>query len=152
MTRFRRILAITSGLVGLGAGAGAVAGTAVAMVIGVIEGGLRELIDFELAAFGAAYGAVLGAVLLPIAGWLLMRRVPLGRALLGTTLGTIAGGLVGWFAPMHGDQFERALLCAFIGFGVAVVRLRRAAARAGVSAPSDELLAANRDLTRPMVR
>jgi hypothetical protein len=124
MTRLRRILAITAGLIGLGAGAGAAAGTVVAMVVGVFEGGLAELIDLELAAIGAVYGATLGALLLPIAGWLLMRRVPIGRALLGTMLGTIAGGLVGWFAPIHGEQFEHALLFAIAGFGLAVLRLR----------------------------
>jgi hypothetical protein len=68
-------------------------------------------------------------VLLPAAGWLLMRRVPLGRAMLWTTVGTISGGLVGWFTPFWVDELYRTLVCGFLGFIIAVITLRRLGAR-----------------------
>lgn len=129
MGRPRRILAVTAGLVAFGAAAGAIAGALVAMVAIAISLGPLEALDFDLLGFGATLGAPLGAVLLPASGWLLMRRVPLGRAMLGTTLGTIAGGVMGWFAPVHVDQLYRTVFAGFLGFVVAVVALRQAASR-----------------------
>jgi hypothetical protein len=126
MSKLTRVLAVTAGLVGLGAVAGAFAGGVVGMLVGLIES------PGDAAAttlIGAVLGAELGAPLLPIAGWLLMRCVPLGRALGVTMLGTIAGGLLGWFAPVHGDQITRTLWSGVVGFAIAVFLLRRAAAR-----------------------
>ena len=136
MSKLRRILTVTAALAGVGAVTGAVAGSAVAFLAVLLRVGLGEALDLQLFEFGAWVGAPLGAVLFPLAGWLLMRRVPIGRALLGTMLGTIVGGLVGWFAPLHGpgDIIERTLLWGIIGFAVAVLLLRRKAAAA---APSD---------------
>ena len=125
MSKITRVLSITVGMVGLGAVAGALAGAVVATLVVVVTG-IGDLSDGVVGAF---FGAPLGAVLLPIAGWLSMRRVPIGRALLVTMLGTIAGGLLGWFAPMPVDQIDRSLYCGIIGFAIAVYRLRRASAR-----------------------
>ena len=134
MGRARRILAITAGLVAFGAVAGAIAGALVAMLGVAIRWGPWDAADLGLAAVGAGFGAPLGAVLLPAAGWLLMRHVPLGRAMLGTTLGTIAGGLVGWVFPSRMDQVNRTLLAGFLGFVLAVVVLRLASRRERASA------------------
>ena len=136
MGRARRILAITAGLVVFGAFAGAIAGALVAMVGVAIRWGPFDAADLSLAAVGAGFGAPLGAVLLPAAGWLLMRHVPLGRAMLGTTLGTVAGGLIGWVFPSPMDQINRTLLAGFLGFVLAVVVLRLASRR---DRPSVEL-------------
>ena len=87
-----------------------------------------------LLGFGATFGAVLGAVLLPLAGWLLMRRVPLGRALLGTAAGAVSGGLLGWFMPVGPDVIARTLVAGVAGFLVAVIVLRRSAAAARLGA------------------
>ena len=140
MSKLRRILTVTAALAGVGAVTGAFAGSAVAFLAVLIRVGLRQALDLDLVEFGASVGAPLGAVLFPLAGWLLMRRVPIGRALVGTMIGTIVGGLVGWFAPLHGpgDIIDRTLLCGLIGFAVAVLELRRratAAAPAAVAEP-----------------
>jgi len=134
MTSLRRVLVVTLGLSLLGGIAGAIAGSLVAVLVVAITEGIRSALDIELLGAGAAFGAPLGAVLLPIAGWLLMRRVPLGRAMLGTMLGSVAGGLVGWFTPLHIDVIGRTLLCGLLGFALSVLALRRTAATtAGVA-------------------
>jgi hypothetical protein len=136
MGRARRILAITAGLVVFGAVAGAIAGALVAMLGVAIRWGPFDAADLSLAAVGAGFGAPLGAVLLPAAGWLLMRHVPLGRAMLGTTLGTVAGGLIGWVFPSPMDQINRTLLAGLLGFVLAVVLLRLASRRDRASVES----------------
>jgi hypothetical protein len=134
MGRARRNLAITGGLAIFGAAAGAIAGALVAVLAISLSLGPLEALDLELLGFGATLGAPLGAVLLPISGWLLMRRVPLGRAMLGTMLGAIAGGLMGWFAPLHIDVLDRALFGAFVGFATAVIALRQLGSRSASAA------------------
>ena len=128
MTRLNRILAITTGLFAFGAAAGAVAGAVVAVLVVLITEGPRAAFDLELVQVGVFFGAPLGAVLLPLAGWLLMRRVPLGRAVLWTIVGTILGGLVGWFTPLGSDAVYRSLLSGLAGFALAVLLLRRSTA------------------------
>src|SRR5690242_20736353 len=103
MGRARRILLVTVGLAIFGAVAGAIAGAFVAALGVALKQGPLGPVDFAVAAMGALFGAPLGAVLLPVAGWLLMRRVPLGRAMLGTMLGTNAGGLIGWLLPARAN-------------------------------------------------
>ena len=128
MTRRSRIVALTLGLVGVGAAVGAIAGaTVAALVVAVLESPRAALYP-ELLRLGATFGAPLGAVLFPLAGWLLMRHVPLGRALLGTAAGTVAGGLVGWFVPVGPDRIARTLIAGIVGFVLAVLALRRSAA------------------------
>lgn len=129
MGRTRRILAVTAGLIVFGATAGAIAGALVAMLGAAIKWGPMEAADLGLVAVGATFGAPLGAVLLPTAGWLLMRRVPLGRAMFGTMLGTIAGGLIGWLLPFGVDPVNRTVLAGFLGFVMAVIVLRQTASR-----------------------
>lgn len=137
MGRARRILAVTAGLVVFGAAAGAIAGALVAVLAITLSLGPREALDLDLVAFGATLGAPLGALLLPASGWLLMRRVPVGRAMLGTMLGTIAGGVTGWFVPLHIDQFYRTILGGFLGFVLAVVTLRQLASRSAGAQAAD---------------
>ena len=136
MSKIRRILTVTAALAGVGAVTGAIAGAIVAFLVILLRQGLGDALDLSTIEFGSWLGAPLGAVLFPLAGWLLMRRVPIGRALLGTMLGTILGGLVGWFTPLHGpgDIIDRTLLCGIIGFAVAVLALRRMAT---ARAPAD---------------
>src|SRR5215208_4136115 len=130
MTRSRRILAVIAGLLAVGAAAGALTGAAVASLIVLVGDGPRHAFEPLVLGIGAAYGAPLGALLLPLSGWLLMRHVPLGRALLGTVVGTVVGGLAGWFAPVGVDEVFRSLIGAMAGFALAVLVLRRSAARA----------------------
>ena len=137
MGRAQRILAVTAGLIVFGAAAGAIAGALVAVLAITLSLGPREALDLDLVRFGATLGAPLGAALLPASGWLLMRRVALGRAMLGSTLGTITGGLMGWFAPVHIDQFYRTILGGFLGFILAVITLRQMASRSASAQEAD---------------
>jgi hypothetical protein len=126
MTRARRIFAVTAGLALTGAMVGTITGAIVAaVIIGVIT--RSAPLDLELFVIGAMFGAPLGAVLFPTAGWLLMRHVPLGKALLGTSLGTLAGGIAGWFLPLGNDPLARTISLGVVGFAIAVMLLRRAA-------------------------
>lgn len=119
--RIVRIAAVTAGL----AAAGAVVGAAVGMLAFTVW--MLPLDDWpwpyrELVAalpYVGVYGAAMGAVLGPVAAWLLMRRVPLWKAVGGTALGTLAGSLLG----LVGDGvmgFPGALM----GFAAAAVYLR----------------------------
>jgi hypothetical protein len=68
--------------------------------------------------FGAVGGSILGAVLAPALSWILLRRVPLHRAIRGTALGVALGLTAGLFVPM-----DWALLLGLIGFVIAGGRL-----------------------------
>ena len=107
---------------------------------GIVFGGLAGVValtinllltdGFGLHAVAAVYavaatlGAILGAVCAPLAGWLLLRYVPLGRAFTGLTIGAVIGGVIGWFLPRsiaHGDAL---LIAAALGALRAAVIMR----------------------------
>ena len=77
---------------------------------------------------GAAAGAALGAVLAPLTSWVFLRRVPLGKALLQTTVGTTVGAAIGLALDSGGLTqrlgFPASLLGAIVGFLAAATRLR----------------------------
>ncbi|MET0398628.1 MAG: hypothetical protein ABW277_17700 [Longimicrobiaceae bacterium] len=113
--RIARIAAVTAGLVATGAAVGAVLGVLVTVtLLGSAGGGLALLLNIDSVLFIGAYGAAMGAVLGPLAAWLLMRHVPLWKAIGGTALGTLAGSLLG----LVGDG-EMGFAGAFLGFGAA---------------------------------
>jgi len=122
--RIRRIAAVTAGLMVAGGVFGTIAGVIVliawALMLGepliVTLGDLGSVLQLAM-----VFGGVLGAVLGPIAAWLLMRHVPLGLAVGGTTLGTLAGGGVALVAT--GDPVL-AMLYGMGGFGVSAIGLR----------------------------
>jgi hypothetical protein len=75
----------------------------------------------------------LSALLLPIAGFTVLRYVPLGRALAETIVGTAPGGALG--VRFLGQGW---LVGALVGFGLAATRLRMLAKRnrtAGLEGP-----------------
>jgi hypothetical protein len=113
--RAARIAAVTAGLVA----AGAVAGTVVTTAIGMLWSPLDPRFLPGAFMFGLGIGAPVGAVLGPIAAWLLMRHVPLGRAIGGTALGTFAGAVPGVMLMLPGIAYMGAVL----GFGVAAIYL-----------------------------
>ena len=82
-------------------------------------------------AVGAAAGAGLGAVLAPLTSWVFLRRVPLGKALLQTTIGTTVGTAIGLALDSTGlmlrSHVPASLVGAIAGFLAAAVRLRFAA-------------------------
>lgn len=134
MTRARRIFAVTAGLFAAGAIVGAVTGGLIVAVIVSFVTRSAPPLSPELFGIGAMFGAPLGAVLFPAAGWLLMRHVPLGKALVGASVGTVAGGLAGWFLPIGTDPLARTLGLGVLGFAIAVMLLRRSASIARAKA------------------
>jgi hypothetical protein len=129
-----RVVAVTAGLSVFGAVVGAGAG-ATALFLGSLLTGQPLLGGpFALLALPAVIGAALGSVLTPIAGWMLLRRVPLGRAFAGLALGTIGGGALGWFglnmlarfSVIRGnvDPIVGPVSAAVAGFLVAAVAMR----------------------------
>ncbi len=126
MTRYSpaRILAVTLGLAVAGAVFGGVAGAialAISLVLSRDYGHLNEPVLFAVA---ATLGAMLGTACAPLAGWLLLRRVPLGRAFGGLTVGATLGGVAGWFLPRSFAHGDGVLIAAALGFLVAAVVLR----------------------------
>lgn len=124
-----RIVAVTFGLVVAGAVFGGIAGAvalAISLVLSQDYGHLRES---RLFAVAAVIGALLGAVCAPLAGWLLLRQVPLGRAFAGLTVGATLGGVAGWFLPRSFAHGDGILITAALGFLGAAVVLRIAHSR-----------------------
>lgn len=122
--RIKRIAAVTAGLVVAGGVFGTIAGMIVLFAWGVFVGWafhftFNDLSDLLM--ISIIFGGGLGAVLGPIAAWLLMRHVPLGLAVGGTTLGTLAGGGIALVAA--GDPVI-AMLYGMAGFGVSAIGLR----------------------------
>lgn len=110
-------VAVTAGL----AAAGAVVGAVVAVLTVIVlpleflqlwRGGVFFL-------FVAGLGATGGAVFGPIAGWLVMRHVPLWKEIGGTALATLGGAVLGL---VLGGPLT-CLLFALWGFGLAAVHV-----------------------------
>ncbi|MDQ2766617.1 MAG: hypothetical protein M3Y30_05630, partial [Gemmatimonadota bacterium] len=118
-----RVVKVTAGLSVFGAVVGAAAG-AVSMLVATLLTGVLTFDDLIVLSIPAAIGAVLGAVLTPIAGWMLLRRVPLGRAFAGLAAGTIVGGVLGWLLAKHTDPVYASVGSAVAGFLVAAVAMR----------------------------
>ena len=125
MGRLVRVIEVTAGLSATGAAVGALCGAAAVSLMVPFRTGPGALLTLAVA---AAVGTVIGAVAAPLAGWGLLRRVPLGRAIGYGALGTVLGALAGsWGGPVG------AFAGALVGFGAAsarlAVRARREAAR-----------------------
>jgi hypothetical protein len=98
---------------------GVVAGAFCAVTVVMLLSGLTSLGD--LTGFGLFVGS-LGAFLAPIAGFSILRRVALGRAIFWTSVGTVLGGLLGLgLADVLGG--DMVLLGPLAGFGIAAFRL-----------------------------
>jgi hypothetical protein len=93
----RRVVRATLIVSALGALAGCVIGTVLLAALRVgAPGGFHWAIDLPLSLrFGGTFGAAVGAVGAPLLAWVAFPHVPLGRALLATGLGTIAGAVAG---------------------------------------------------------
>jgi hypothetical protein len=125
MTRAARIVTVTVGLAASGALFGAMAGV-LALVLGLtVTGGLELLTSAWVLQIPAYFGAVIGALGLPAVAWLLLRNVPLGRAIAGSVVGTVIGGAAA--LPFMGDQVFLPIGAAFLGFVAAAFLMRRAA-------------------------
>lgn len=143
MTRLGRIITVTLGLSVAGAIFGALAGVIGLVVLTVLTGGGLPMLD--MAVVPAILGAAFGAVGAPAIAWLLLRYVPLGKAVAWSTVGTAAGGVGGWLLATAVDraspalatalesQVKGAILGAIAGFLTAALILRLRAARGKAS-------------------
>jgi hypothetical protein len=138
--QIERFAKITAGLAAAGAAAGSVVGFGLAMcvlVLSLASGMLPESLFNVLLAFvfitgaGAAAGAILG----PPAAWLLLRHVPLGKAVGGTALGallaTVAGAALGL---LTGSGDNGLLFYPLLGFGASSVYLSVSTPRRSLAA------------------
>jgi hypothetical protein len=119
-----RVVTVTAGLSVFGAIVGAAAG-ATSMFVATLLTGVLRFQDLIVLGVPAVIGGALGAVLTPIAGWMLLRRVPLGRAFAGLAVGTIVGGVLGWLLlARRMDPVNACVGSAVAGFLVAAVAMR----------------------------
>jgi hypothetical protein len=126
-------LRVTLGLAVAGAIFGSLSGIAIAAVVMVIVKFILPSFFFGIA---AAVGAGAGAVLFPATGWMVMRHVPIGRALLGTFVGTVIGGVGGALVAFPDVRIHPVLAIgagAVAGFVASVVLLRITAKRSSKS-------------------
>ncbi len=122
-----RVTLVALGLVPAGAVAGFVAGALGVSIWSGLTEGLAQAFDVGSWLVAGAVGAGLGAVLLPLAGFTLLRRAPLGRVLLETILGTALGGAIGAvMSPLAGGWFTGALAGFALSVGHLWWRARRA--------------------------
>lgn len=122
-----RVVLVTAGLVltGIALG-GAAAGIALAIAM-LLHGEPRAMLDPFLWRLGGIVGGVLGAVVAPVMSWLLLRPVSLGKGMFQTTIGAIAGGVIGTI--LLSDYPLAPLWSAFAGYTAAAVRLRLTASK-----------------------
>jgi len=113
-----RVALVAFSLIPAGAVAGALAGALGAMIWLIAAEGLRAAAVPLVLGVAGVFGAGLGAVILPVAGFTLLRYVPLGRALAETIVATALGGAIG--VPLLGAWWLAGPLA---GFGVAATRL-----------------------------
>jgi hypothetical protein len=125
-----RVVAVTAGLALTGALAGALCATVAVTVIVFIETKSAFIFSadfFRLVGMVAAVGAAMGIVAAPALAWGLLRRVPLGRAILVTCVGTIIGVVLGeMLFPLnpYRNVIPGAILGGWSGFLLAGVALR----------------------------
>jgi hypothetical protein len=103
---------------------GAVTSVTALLIATALTEGVPVPIHFDVLIFVAGFGAVLGTIAAPAGGWLLLRHVPLGRAMLWSVLGTVVGAVTLWTVPLGRDQIGRAIIGAVAGFLVAAIVLR----------------------------
>jgi hypothetical protein len=122
MTRGTRIALVTVGLAATGAGVGGACAAVTLALISTLEflfGGLAlASLDAFVLSHAGLVGAVIGGVAAPAVGWGLLRRVPLGRAIVHTAVGTVLGAVTGWWLPVVGPIYG-----ALVGFGTAAAGL-----------------------------
>ena len=124
--RVGRVVSITLAI----ALVGAIIGGAVGGLLFAAWTSLRWIrtYDAPAVAVGVVAGAALGAVLAPLTSWLFLRRVPLGKALLQTTVGTTVGTAIGLALDSvgltHRFIIPASLVGAIVGFLAAATRLR----------------------------
>jgi hypothetical protein len=122
---------VTAGLSAAGGVVGALTAVSAVSALFLVSGHIEILLAGgppRLLGVAAAFGAFCGLVGGPLLGWGLLRRVPLGRALVWTAAGTIVGAVSGeslravlsWSGPI----VPGVMLGGFLGFVIAGIGLR----------------------------
>jgi hypothetical protein len=115
-----RATVVALGLVPAGALAGAVAGALGVSIWVALTEGIGHAFSLGAWLVAGSIGGLFGAALLPLAGFTVLRRVPLGRLLLETILGAAFGGAIGAvLSPFGAGWFNGALA----GFALSVGHL-----------------------------
>jgi hypothetical protein len=117
MISIRRAIVVTAGLALIGMIAGGFAAACALTLFAILHGDWRAATDPRLWVFSAGVGAAIGGVLAPLASWLFLRHVPLGRLVLETTLATIFVGGTGFALGFN------PFIAAPLGFLAAALRL-----------------------------
>jgi len=134
--RLARIVAITAGLGATGAVVGGCCAAIAVTVISIVETKSAFIFSvefFRLLGIVALAGAMTGIVGAPALAWGLLRRVPLGRAIVVTAIATIAGAILGeMFFPFnpYWNVIPGVIVCGWLGFLLAGVALRLLSPRA----------------------
>ena|SRR6185436_15837378 len=115
----KRQIKVTLLLATLGAVSGVVVGTILGALFFASGPDGPSNLDIPLGFyFGGSVGGIFGAVAAPLAGWLGLRRVPIGRAILITAASTILASGAGIALRWH------PILLAFAGFLLGVLAAR----------------------------
>jgi hypothetical protein len=139
-----RVLAVTGGLLLAGGVVGGLVGGGLLGIFASIGkvAGETGLPPLRLFAIAAGVGALIGALTGPPLAWLLLRRVPIGKALLHTGVGSVIGGLLGGVITFTGiagrNAFAWFFAAVFAGYVGAALRLWLISRRAPRSRPVAE--------------
>lgn len=119
-----RVAGVTAGLAVAGAVAGAaVADVVLATALLVTQGPIVVFREGFIYVVGGLVGAACGLICGPIAAWTLLRKVPIGRAILEPSIGAAIGGALGLFFARPGGLFA-PIGGAIAGLLLAAIRLR----------------------------
>lgn len=119
-----RVAGVTAGLAVVGAVAGAaVADVVLAAALLVTQGPIAVFRELVIYMIGGLVGAACGLLCGPIAAWTLLRKVPIGRAILEPSIGAAIGGALGLFLARPGGIFA-PIGGAIAGLLLAAIRLR----------------------------
>lgn len=118
-------MVVTVSVSAIGALVGALLAPLLLIALGLARGAnlLRGGLSFVLVP--VEFGAIVGALLAPVAAWLLMRHVPIWRAILETLTGTLIGASLGMFLmPVYHMGLAWPTMLGIVGFLGAAARLR----------------------------
>jgi hypothetical protein len=126
MERLARRLQVTALLSGGGAAAGALTAVALSYLATVVANATTPSGHAEYS-YGSAGFALVGAIGTPALTWLLMRRVPLWRAIIEPAIGGVVGTLLALSTiPLFHPPVLAQPLWVLGGIAAAALRLRQA--------------------------
>lgn len=116
-----RAVIVTIGLAVVGTVVGALTAAVAMTLVGAVW--LQALVDWDMIVLALWFGAPIGAVAAPLISWLLMRRVPIWKAILHTAVGSALLAVIAFPLPFS------FLWAPLTGFLIAATRLHLIARR-----------------------